>query len=222
MTITNTDLLAHVQKLSALLDQAAALIEADSSSVSAYESGLEELVQSLLRGSGRLSKASFRAQMKQLITDSANAVAKEAFESEGNKAEDIDDEDLDFINEFVGGQRGYVDGFADWLKDKESDLDDAVGRIGSWVASMQNFYQQMKAHAMGNPRLEFFGDDGADSCPECQSFQGVIHTLKWWQGDNPEGADYTKRNGNEYFGCKRFENCRHGFRKPKTGEVVIA
>ena len=214
--------LVVVEKIETLLNLLDKVAESDSSAVSDYESELQSLVQSVLRGSGRTSKADFRREMKQAISDAANAVAVEAFESEGNEAEDLDTEDLAFIKEFTGGQRAYVDGFADWLKDKESDLDQAVGRVDSWVTSMQNFYDQMRARAMGNPRLEFFGDDGADSCTECQEFQGAVHTLKWWQGDNPEGLDYTKRNGNPAFGCGRWETCKHGFKKVKGGEVVIA
>lgn len=217
-----TVLLAPLQKLSALLAEAEALIEAKSNAVSAFDSALGTLVQNLLRGSGRLSKSAFIAQMKDLISDTATQAAEDAYEEQGGDAKDLDEEDLEFINEFVGGQQVYVDGFADWLKDKDSDLDQAVGRVGQWVTSMQNFAQQMAARAMGNPVLEFFGDDGANSCQECQELQGQKHKLKWWQGDNPSGLDYTKRNGNEAFGCKRFEHCLHSFVNPKTKEIVIA
>lgn len=187
-------------------------------SADSYADELSGLVESLILG--RINKGEFRSSLKGLIKDEAWSVAEDAF---GDDVDEIQSDDLEFINEFISSQRGFVNDFSDWLKAKDTDLDQAEERVALWVGSFENFEEQIKARASGNPRLEFYGDDGEDGCDECVELNGQVHTLSYWQGDNPEGVDYTARNGNSAFTCGRWHGkCKHGFRNVKTGEVVIS
>lgn len=186
-------------------------------SASSYGDELSGLVESLILG--RISKGEFRSSLKALIRDEARSVAEDAF----GDADEISPDDLQFVNEFINGQRGFVNEFSDWLKDKESDLDQAAGRVALWVGSLENFEEQMAARASGNPRLRFVKGDSKEACDTCTELDGQVHTLKYWQGDNPEGVDYTARNGNEIFDCGRWKDaCKCYFENVKTGEVVIS
>src|SRR3990167_3590358 len=103
--------------------------------ISGYDGDLRELVQSLLRGGHRLSKADFRRQMKATIKDYGREGFRVAWEEGGNDVDEIDSSDLEIMQEWISDQQSFVDGFADWLKDKESDLDDVPSRIDVWVDS---------------------------------------------------------------------------------------
>lgn len=192
-----------------------------------YESDLAELVQSLLRGGHRLSKADFRRDMRKAIKDWAKQMFNVAWEEGGRNVDDIEGDDLALLDNFVPEQQSFVPDFSDWLTDKESDLDAVPGRLALWVASMENFGGQVKARAMGNPRLTLKLRPGSqrakEPCDTCAELEGETHTLAWWSGKNPDGADYTKRNGNDAYICGHWEEaCFHSFFHAKTGEMVIA
>ena len=224
MTIS-ADLLDAAAKLDALLERAerldsrmAILNEAASVSdvASGYESDLGDLVQSLLRGGHRLSKGAFRRDMRKAVKDWAKQMFNVAWEEGGGDIDETEADDLALLEDFTSEQQGYVSDFADWLTAKESDLDAVPDRLSLWAASLENFGGQIKARAMGDPSLTFDGDDGEESCDECQEWKGQTHRLSFW-----EKRGLTKRNGNENFGCKRFDNCHHSFFHTKTGEMVI-
>lgn len=191
-------------------------IKSIESESSAFEDDLGELVQEILRGSGRLSKAEFRSQMKSMLKNYSESIAAQGWEEGGGDVEDIGPEELEIIQTFYTEQQSHVNDFSDWLKDKESDLDDAKGRIVSWVSSLVNLGQQMMARAMGDPPLLYDGDDGGESCDECQEYKGQVHRLSWW-----EARGLTKRNGNPEFSCGRWDACHHSFFHAKTGDLVI-
>lgn len=193
------------------------------SSLKTYEEALRDLIQELLRGGKRLSKGSFRAQMKGLIKTSANDVAEEGWVEGKGDPEDMESDDLAVISDWVSDQRGHVNDFSDWLTAKESDLDEVDSRVEAWSASMKNLGQVMKARAMGDPVLRFDGTDGdIEPCDTCDELKGQKHKLSWWQGGNPDGVDYTQRGGNSAYDCGHWDSgCRHHFYHAKTGELII-
>jgi len=75
---------------------------------------------------------------------------------------------------------------------------------------------QAKARGMGDPPLRYDGDDGEESCEECQEYKGQTHRRTWW-----DKRGLLARNGNPNFGCRRFDNCHHSYFHARTGEKVI-
>ena len=193
------------------------------SSVKSYRAELAELVQELLRGSGRFSKAAFRATMKNQIAESAPRVFENGWEEGGGDPVDIGEAESNKVDEFIDEQQDYVNDFSDWLTNKDSDLDQVPDRLDTWAASMKNLGDLAKALAMGNPPLTFKtdGTQTENGCDECADLEGQTHTLSYWTGKNPDGVDYTKRNGNDAFGCGRWEPCPHHFYHAKTDELII-
>jgi len=191
-----------------------------------FGNDLGDLIQELLRGGHRLSKADFRRDMKKLVKDYARQVFEVGWEEGGGDVAEVESDDLALLEGFVNEQQNYVNDFSDWLTDKESDLDIVPDRVALWVASMMNLGQQAKARAMGNPRLTLRRRPGAPipkaPCDTCAELENTTHTLAWWRGKNPDGADYTKRNGNEAYICGRWdEACYHSLFHARTGEKVI-
>ena len=184
--------------------------------IDGYKNDIGNLVQELLRGSGRLSKAQFRHDMKGIVKDYAREGFRVAWEEGGGDVNETEAGDVELIDEWRTEQQGFVDGFADWLKNKDSDLDLVDSRLESWAASFQNFLERVKLRAEGDPMLAYDGDDGQESCDECQEYKGQRHRLSWWEKRN-----LTKRNGNDNYGCGRWDNCHHHFYN-SAGDLVIA
>lgn len=220
---------AALLKLDGLLEKAVRLIEAATVDDMArgFEDDLGDLIQSLLRGGKRLSKADFRRDMKKMIKDWAKQMFGVAWEAGGGDVDKAEAEDLALLEDFTSEQQGFVSDFADWLTDKDSDLDAVPDRVALWGASLENFGSRVKARAMGNPRLTLKLRPGAkrskEPCDTCSELEGETHTLAWWQGGNPDGEDYTKRNGNDAYICGHWDDaCNHSFYHAKTGDLVIA
>lgn len=84
---------------------------------------------------------------------------------------------------------------------KESEVDD---RVDDWAHMLFGVYGEGKLRGDRNKMLTFDGDDGTESCDECQEYKGQRHSAAWWLT-----RDLVRRNGNEHFGCGRWKPCQH-------------
>lgn len=191
--------------------------------VDAYRGDLGGLVSDFLRqwrypkGGRTQSKATFRRAFKAAVKTGGQAAFAEGWQDGGGDLTDTEPADIALLNDWVEEQQGFVSAFSDWLVNKDSDLDAVPGRLDAWALSAQNLGELAKARAMGDPPLRYDGDDGEESCEECQEYKGQVHRLSWW-----EKRGLTKRNGNENYSCGRWEPCHHGFYHAKTGKLVIS
>lgn len=192
------------------------------SAVSSYRADIGELVSDFLRAwrsprsGGRISKAAFRRDYKQAISDGAQALFAEGWRAGGGDVEDTEPADIDVLNTWADEQQAFVNAFSDWLVNPESNLDDVPGRLDAWAFAGRNLAEIAQARAMGDPPLTYEGENGVESCDECQEYKGQTHRLSWW-----EKRGLTKRNGNDNFTCGRWEPCQHHFYHAKTGALVI-
>lgn len=223
--LPHPDHIAAARHLAELMAQTPVIVNAAKAAatiddvVSGYGDDLSGLVQELLRGGHQLSKADFRRDMKKAIKDWAKQVFEVAWEEGGGSIDETETDDLALLQDFVSEQQSHVSDFSDWLTDKETDLDEAPERVDLWEESMQNFGERVKLRAEGDPMIYLDGDDGEESCDECQEYKGKdnAHRLSWW-----EKRGLTARNGNENFGCRRFAHCHHSYYYVKNGELAIA
>lgn len=133
-----------------------------------------------------------------------------------------DNEDQQVIDEaasdWLAGQLEFVNAFAKDVADakKNKDARPAIlARIESWVSSLRNFGEAGKLYALGNVALTFDGDDGKESCEDCQRYKGQRHRRNWWAE-----RGLLERNGNENYECQRFDNCHHSFFDDKRNVIV--
>jgi len=187
-----------------------------------FGNDLGDLIQELLRGGHRLSKADFRRDMKKLIKDYAKQVFEVGWEEGGGEVADVESDDLVLLEGFVSEQQGFVNDFSDWLTEKDSDLDAVPDRVALWASSMANLGQQAKARAMGDPRLLFKREPGTpaakEPCDTCAEHDGEIKRLSAW-----EKLGLINRNGNDAYDCGHWDGaCFHHFYHPKTGDMVIS
>ena len=85
-------------------------------------------------------------------------------------------------------------------------------RVDGYVATLEGVYTEGKLRGSKNKTLEFDGDDGEESCEDCQRLKGKRRTIKWILANNA-----IPRPGNDYFECQGYK-CQHYWVDTKTGE----
>ncbi|HEU4340993.1 MAG TPA: hypothetical protein VFU31_05430 [Candidatus Binatia bacterium] len=118
----------------------------------------------------------------------------------------LDDDTAAWARAELDAQFGYVDSLFQTLKAlrKEGDFDatvEAGRRADGYAQSLDMLYGGAKMRAAGNTMLTFDGDDGKESCADCQRYKGQRHRASWWvaHGAIPPSRD---------FECKGY-NCFH-------------
>lgn len=117
---------------------------------------------------------------------------------------ELERDDLRTINGMLNTQSGYVNDFMGTVFD--GDVSDTVleGKATQWFnGSIFPFYTAGLTASGANPMMEFSGDDGKESCPDCVRLKEQRHRLKDWidRGfDPPNGINLDCHDGH---------NCHH-------------
>jgi hypothetical protein len=185
-----------------------------------YEDALDRFVHETL--DRRMDKTDFRRAHKALIRSVAREVYVEGVREGGGEESDIEESDTKKIAAWVREQAGHVDAFSDAIWEAsgvgadESKRDAALARVPLWTASLTNLGDLGRLAVLGDPMLTYDGEDGAESCAECQTYKFQRHRRSWW-----ERRDLLRRNGNENYTCGRWQDhCLHFFRND-AGEVIV-
>jgi len=179
-----------------------------------YTDDLGNLIQELLRGGHRTSKADFRRQMKGQIRDYAREGFRVAWEEGGGDVAEAKPDELGKIQDWAKEQQSHVNDFADWLTDKESDLDAVPDRVALWAAAYESFLNDIKTLAMGDPIGEWrYGD--TEHCETCLELNGQKHRVSWFT----ERGYYPRKPGAE-LDCGGYR-CQCEILNPKTGERLL-
>jgi hypothetical protein len=211
-------------ELRQLVDQAAAyLVTVEGHAIKSvnevlreYDATLTRFCFDVLRGGDAID---FRRSHKALI----RALALEAYVEglrEGGVDEEPDDDDRATVRDWVSGQVAHVNDFAAWLaegdprntEDKRRQLAD---RVALWVESLEQLGNMGRAAALGNPMLEMVGDDGEESCQDCQEHKGKRMRLKTWQARGLVPGVI----GNKNYECGGFR-CQHYLADSKGNRVL--
>jgi hypothetical protein len=186
--------------------------------VKEYDDRLSRLVHDTFRTGDAIDmRRAHRAMLKDLGLKSYHEGMREG----GINEPDVEDNETaqDALDEWIAGQFEHVNQFA---KDaaaakRNPDLQSAVlARIPLWVDSLRNFGEAGKLYALGNIMLTFDGDDGEESCLDCQRYKGQRHKRNWWAV-----RGLLERNGNPNYECGRWDNCHHSFLDDK-GTVIVS
>lgn len=177
---------------------------------------------------GDSTGGAFAAVLRGMITSEADGVyiqgmIEGGYADEAEADDALEDEDYATIAGWQAEQRGYVAEFAKAVaavrrlpKDEQPDAQEVIfGRIAKWGNSLRNLGDLGRARARGDIFLTFDGDDGKESCPECQKYKGQRHKKSWWAKRN-----LLERNGNPEYDCGRWDACNHHF-YDDNGDIVI-
>jgi len=201
--------------LTHLLDRAGRLVKARTQ-VGDFGGGYDDLrgdffnvLQAVALGfmeqAGR-AVAQRKSRIRTLIADSFPNAFYTGYADAGGEETEPDDER--WITRETSRQQGFVDDLFECLleiKDAGGDARDEIDRHAEGFATaLDSAYNEGKLRGNENIMLTFDGDDGQESCPECQRYKDTRHSAKWWLK-----RDLVRRNGNENFGCGRWQTCQH-------------
>lgn len=152
-----------------------------------------------------------KGQVNTYANPMATAIAKAYIDTadiayqDGGGTLPLDEDTLATAKALMNEQLGYVDSMFDTLKQlrKEGDYDPisvAFEKAKLWTNSLDSFYNSIKVMGAGNKMLTFDGDDGKESCKDCQKYKGQRHRATWWSAHNavPPNRDFECHGYNCY------------------------
>jgi len=127
---------------------------------------------------------------------------------------------LDWFNARIEAEFGFIDMLFQEAKElrKEEDFDYfawATQRADGYTRTTREVYNVGKLRASKDVMVTFLGDDGAESCPECQQLKGQRHRVSWFVRRNfvpPHGTGLS---------CHRGRYCRHFLQNDKGEQVTV-
>lgn len=124
--------------------------------------------------------------------------------------EETDEDDEKWLTKTQASQLAWLNKAFDDLavvrKNETAKESDLRARAEIWGVTLDGVYAEGKLRGKANVMLTFDGDDGEESCRECQRYKKKRHSAKWWIK-----RDLVRRNGNDAYTCGRWHNCHHHF-----------
>jgi len=177
-----------------------------------YWSIIYDSVYDYLTGDSPIT--TFKNAMKKGMVDAFVQAAEAGYEDAGGELP-MDDDTLAWLGDAQNAELGHIDDLFSRLREEWDGIDpinEAFARADGYAATLDSIYGIAKLRGSDNVLLEFVGEDGAESCPECQDLKGK-KALKQYILDN----NLIPAPGNEAFTCKGY-HCEHFWFNPKTGE----
>ncbi len=111
--------------------------------------------------------------------------ATDAAYVEGGGELPIDMETADWARAQLDIQLAYVDQLFATLRELRQSGDvnaaaEALSRANGYASSLDQQYSEAKARGAKNKMLTMVGDDGKESCKDCQRMKGQRHRASWW------------------------------------------
>lgn len=203
------------ERLDARKAARAALLEATKDTVPAaedYDVTRADLVNTLLESfrsyvSASRGRASEIGAKRSLIKNISAAFYR-GYKVAGGEVTEPEDEK--WLTDTQAFQLDWMDKTFDTLK-RQRDTESATipqleARAEDWGVTLDGIYSEGKLRGRLNIMLTLDGDDGEESCKDCQRLKGARHSARWWVK-----RDLVRRNGNEHYECGRWGNCHHHF-----------
>ena len=151
------------------------------------------------------SIASFKNSMMQALGSAFPSTGDIAWEDGGGSLP-IDPEISAWIGAMQEAEIGYINVLFQNLKSIRGSEDlkkfeYATARATGYAETLDRIYNYVKVAAAGSQMLVFTGDDGDESCADCQKYKGKRHKAKWW-------VDHNAVPPNRDFECKGYR-CQH-------------
>jgi 2'-5' RNA ligase len=149
-----------------------------------FENAFDALLTEAL--AGMVTRRRFGTILRSLISRYGNKAYRDGL-LEGGVDSEPDESEQEEITSLIREQSQYVTGLGDTLYKSEDEISEAMAqqKASMWFnGSIAPFFNAGRASSQGNQMMEFAGDDGVDSCPECQTLQGQRHRYKDWYRKN--------------------------------------
>ena len=146
----------------------------------------------------------YRNSMQNLVTDYFQEAVELGYQ-DGGATLPLDDDTQGLVDNAISSEIGHIQDLFVGLRDNSIPdyASEAFARADGYAGGLDAIYNLGKISAVGNKMLTFDGDDGKESCPDCQRLKGQRHRASWWLDQ-----DLVPRPGNDNFECKGY-NCEH-------------
>jgi len=170
---------------------------------------------------GDESITKFRNSYKRAVLEHFDSMFYSGYVAGGGQISQMSEDDRGWLLAKMAAELGYVDMLFQGLKAlrKSQDITQnwagiAMQHAGMYARALDSVYAEGYMRGAKDDRFVFEGDDGMESCPECQSMKGKEHTAIWIveRGAIPSP-------GTTFYSCHGY-NCAHYWRSLKTGETL--
>ena len=126
----------------------------------------------------------YKNQMKQAMINAFIPAAEIGWEDAGAQLP-YDDAVAAFLSDATDAEMGYIDALFLSLKEarKSEDVNKvelATARAVGYANTLDRIYNRVKVMAAGSRMLTFAGEDGEESCSDCQRYKGKRRKASWW------------------------------------------
>lgn len=154
-----------------------------------YWAVVYDAVYEYLTGSG--ASTAYKGLIKRSMTETFVSVGNIAWEDGGAELP-LEPEANSMLTSMMNAELGYIDNTFESLallkkelKDKPDELaqeaiHQAFQRADGYANTLDGLYSTIKAMAAGAMMLTFVGEDGAESCTDCQRYKNKRHKASWW------------------------------------------
>jgi hypothetical protein len=182
-----------------------------------YHDTITELLTTYFENGGSITSP--RNQFKQAMVE-AFGTSFDTGWVDGGQELPADEDALDWLNARVEQEMGFIDMLFQEAKElrREEDFDYfswITARADGYVRTLAEVYNQARLRASQDIMVTFDGDDGEESCPDCQKYKGARHKISW----------FVKRNAVPPFGtgleCHPGGRCKHGLFDDGGNKITI-
>lgn len=160
-----------------------------------------------------------KSAFKRAVTEAFGAAFDTGWVDGGGELP-ADEDALGWFNARVEQEYGFIDMLFQEAKElrKEEDFDYfawLTARADGYTNSVREVYNQAKLRAGKDKMVVFDGDDGEESCDDCQSLKGKRHKISWFVSRNyvpPFGSGLE---------CHKGGRCKHGLFDDEGNQVTI-
>jgi hypothetical protein len=149
-------------------------------------------------------------EMKKAMVQSFSEAFDRGYADAGGDTKEMEQADHTWVGNKQTTEIGFIGQLFDRLKelkkeepdeDNTSEVDD---RAEGYATTLDGVYAEGRLRGNKNIMLTFDGDDGQESCKDCQKWKGKRHSAKFWikRGLIPG------QPGNQNFACRGY-NCEH-------------
>jgi len=193
-------------------------IESIDQANAAYHDAISESLTGYFEEGGNVS--SYKNEFKRATLDNFYDVFDLGWADGGGELPIDDDDANSWIEARVNQELGFIDGLFQEAKElrKEEDFDYfswIVARADGYTRTLTEVYNAATLRAQTDKMVTFDGDDGEESCADCQKLKGVRHKISW----------FVKRNFVPPFGsglqCGSGGHCHHGLFDDSGEQITI-
>ena len=159
----------------------------------------------------------FRKSIINMMTDYYQEAAELGYQDNGAELP-LDDKMQSQVDGIISGETANIKDLFVNLRDNSIPdyITEAMDRADGYSRTLDSLYGLGKVGAMGEKLLTLAGEDGNESCADCQAMKQQWHPASWWVEN-----DMIPRPGNPNYACGNWPgHCNHHLEDKDGNEFV--